>query len=125
MRGKASMAMLSIRPGQRPSVSDVAVLLVEAWLLVVCALIGSRLGSGWEASSVLAVLLPSLLAVAWARWLTPGAARRFARTPRVIAKLSALLAASAMDAVTGNPASAVVFFAVSASVVIMSEYTSG
>ncbi len=103
----------------------VVVFLTELLLLAVLAWSGARLGSPRLPLAIgLALVLPGLAAPAWGRWLAPRAPRRLQGVTRLIIKLTLLIIAAGLLALSGLVAYAVVFLVVGAVVFSVGERSS-
>jgi hypothetical protein len=103
----------------------VVVFLVELVLLAVLAWSGARLGSrSLPLAILLALVLPGLAALVWARWLAPRAMRRLGHAARLIMKLALLAIAAGLLALSGLVIYAVVFLVVAGVIVSWGERSS-
>jgi Protein of unknown function (DUF2568) len=105
----------------RITILDGLVFLDELALLAVLAISGASIDVAVVARVGLAVVLVAAAGLVWGRWLAPRAPHPLAYPRSLGAKLLVFAVAAIAFAATGHGIGAVVFFVVSAALVVLSE----
>lgn len=105
----------------RITILDAVVFVVELVLLVVLAISGASIDAPLVVRVALAVVLVTGAALVWGRWLAPRAPHPLGHPRRLVAKLGVFAVAAIAFATTDHVGGAVVFFIVSAALVVASE----